>query len=37
MALRAFLAELDRTTLADLVTPERPLKRLLGLDDGLDS
>jgi Rrf2 family nitric oxide-sensitive transcriptional repressor len=32
-ALRAFLAELDRTTLADLVRPRPLLKRLLGLDD----
>lgn len=32
-ALRAFLAELDRTTLADLVRPKPMLKRLLGLED----
>jgi Rrf2 family nitric oxide-sensitive transcriptional repressor len=33
VALRAFLAELDRTTLADLVRPSTMLKRLLGLKD----
>jgi Rrf2 family nitric oxide-sensitive transcriptional repressor len=32
-ALRAFLAELDRTTLADLVKPRPTLKRLLALDE----
>jgi len=32
VALRAFLAELDRTTLADLVKPRPLLGRLLGLE-----
>ncbi len=32
-ALRAFMAELDRATLADLVKPRAMLKRLLGLQD----
>ncbi len=32
-ALRAFLAELDRTTLADLLRPRPMLTRLLGLDE----
>jgi Rrf2 family nitric oxide-sensitive transcriptional repressor len=33
VALRAFLAELDRTTLADLIRPRPLLQRLLGLED----
>ncbi len=32
-ALRAFLAELDRTTLADLVRPRATLQRLLGIEE----
>jgi Rrf2 family nitric oxide-sensitive transcriptional repressor len=32
-ALRAFMAELDHTTLADLVSPRPLLKRLLGLQN----
>jgi Rrf2 family nitric oxide-sensitive transcriptional repressor len=31
-ALRAFLAELDRTTLADLIRPRSVLQSLLGLE-----
>ncbi len=36
MALRAFMAELDRTTLADLVKPRPMLTRLLGLEDAAE-
>jgi Rrf2 family nitric oxide-sensitive transcriptional repressor len=36
-ALRAFLAELDRTTLADLIKPRPMLKRLLGLEEAADT
>lgn len=32
-ATRAFLNELDKMTLADLLVPQRPLKSLLGLAD----
>jgi Rrf2 family nitric oxide-sensitive transcriptional repressor len=36
-ALRAFMAELDRTTLGDLIRPRPLLKRLLGLEDATSS